>query len=67
MLAKLTSRKFWTAVTGIVTSLILIFNSDENLIKLVTGSIMMIADTVIYIYSESIVDKETKEKNDDNL
>lgn len=65
MIEKLTSRKFWTAVTGIVTSLILIFSSDENLIKLVSGTILMIADTVIYIYSESIIDKE--HKDDDYL
>ena len=50
-----------------VTSFIKFSSELKMRIKLVTGSIMMIADTVIYIYSESIVDKETKEKNDDNL
>lgn len=64
MIEKLTSRKFWTAVTGIVTGIILMFSADENLIQLISGCILMIADTVIYIMSEAEVDKEHK---DDSL
>lgn len=60
MIDKLTSRKFWTAVTGIVTGIILMFSADENLIQLISGCILTIADTVIYIMSEAEVDKEHK-------
>lgn len=60
MIEKITSRKFWTAVTGIVTGIILMFSADENLIQLISGCILTIADTVIYIISEAEVDKEHK-------
>lgn len=60
MIEKLTSRKFWTAITGIVTGIILMFSADENLIQLISGCILTIADTVIYIISEAEVDKEHK-------
>lgn len=64
MIEKITSRKFWTAITGIVTSIILMFTADENLVQMVSGVLLMIADTVIYIYSEAEIDKE---KKDDSL
>lgn len=61
---KLLSRKFWTAITGIVTSIILMISSDENLVQMVSAIILMIADTTIYIYSESTIDKENKQKEE---
>lgn len=61
---KLLSRKFWTAITGIVTSIILMLSSDENLVQMVSAIILMIADTTIYIYSESTIDKENKQKEE---
>lgn len=64
MKTKLTSRKFWIAISGIITSIIMMITSDENLIQMISATIMMIADTVIYIYSEAQIDKE---KKDDNL
>lgn len=60
MIEKLTSRKFWTAITGIVTGIVLIFSADENLIQLISGCLLMIADTVIYIIAEAEIDKENK-------
>lgn len=57
MKEKLTSRKFWIALTGIITSIITIITSDDNLIQMISGILLMIADTVVYIYSESTVDK----------
>lgn len=64
MKTKLTSRKFWIAISGIITSIIMMITSDENLIQMISATIMMIADTVIYIYSEAQIDKE---KINDNL
>lgn len=58
MQTKLTSRKFWIAITGLITSIIMMITADENLIQMISATIMMIADTVIYIYSEAQIDKE---------
>lgn len=58
MKTKLTSRKFWIAVTGIITSVIMMLNADENLTQMVSATLLMISDIVIYIYGESQIDKE---------
>lgn len=42
----------------------MMITADENLIQMISATIMMIADTVIYIYSEAQIDKE---KINDNL
>lgn len=63
MQTKLTSRKFWIAITGLITSIIMMITADENLIQMISATIMMIADTVIYIYSEAQIDKESANDN----
>lgn len=63
MKTKLTSRKFWIAITGVITSIIMMITADENLIQMISATIMMIADTVIYIYSEAQIDKESANDN----
>lgn len=60
MIEKLKSRKFWTAIIGIATGIVLMFSSDDNLIQLISGCILTIADTIIYITSEAQIDKEHK-------
>lgn len=67
MIEKLTSRKFWTAITGIVTGIILMFTADENIIKLISGCLLTIADTVIYIFAEAEIDKEYKDDSIRNM
>lgn len=58
MKQKLTSRKFWVALSGIITSIIMMLNADENIVQMVSATILMISDIIIYIYGESIIDKE---------
>lgn len=60
---KLTSRKFWVAVVGLVSGLLLAFNVDANTVENVSGIIMALASVVAYIIGEGLVDAEDKGKN----
>ena len=55
---KLTSRKFWLAVTGFVTALLLGFGISENDTAQVTSIIMAGATLIAYILGEGLVDAE---------
>lgn len=65
ILKKLTSRKLWAAVAGIVTGLAMAFGLDENIITTVAGAVVSLASVVTYIVTEGKVDaaavKETVE------
>lgn len=53
---KLTSRKFWAAVTGFVTTLLVIFGVDDLTIEQVIALIAAIASLIAYIIGEGLVD-----------
>jgi hypothetical protein len=53
---KLTSRKFWIAVAGFVTGIILAFNGSAEVAETVTGCIMSGASVIAYIIGEGISD-----------
>lgn len=53
---KLTSRKFWAAVIGFVTSVLVAFNVPEMTIQQITAVITACATLIAYIIGESIVD-----------
>ena len=53
---KLSSRKFWAAVGGIVTGLAMVFGLDENTISTVAGAVVSAASVVAYIIAEGKVD-----------
>lgn len=55
---KLTSRKFWTAVVGFVTPLLLAFGVCEDTVVQVSGIIMSGATAIAYIIGEGLVDSE---------
>ena len=59
---KLTSRKFWVAVVGLVSGLLLAFKVDANTVENVSGIIMALASVVAYIIGEGLVDAEGKEE-----
>ena len=54
--AKLTSRKFWVAVVGFVTPLLIGFNFSEGEIAKVVAIIMGGATLIAYILGEGLVD-----------
>lgn len=53
---KLTSRKLWLAVAGLVTGIILAFKGDAATAETVSGVIMSAASVVGYIVGEGLTD-----------
>ena len=53
---KLTSRKFWAAVVGFVTALLIAFGFSDNQIAEATSMIMAGATLIAYIIGEGLVD-----------
>ena len=56
IIRKLTSRKFWIAVVGFITPLLLAFGVAETSVTQVTAIIMAGADVAAYILAEGMVD-----------
>ena len=59
--AKLSSRKFWLAVTGLISGLMLAFGADENTVNSVTGVVMAGASVLAYIIGEAWADAAAAE------
>ena len=57
---KLTSRKFWMAVAGFVTGLILAYNGSAETAETVSGCIMSGASVIAYIIGEGLTDASNK-------
>ncbi len=53
---KLSSRKLWAAVAGVVTGLAMVFGLDETIIATVAGAVVSAASVVAYIVTEGKVD-----------
>ena len=66
MKEKLTSRKFWTAVSGIITGLLLIFGFSEDTLSVVAGFILVLGDTIAYMVTEGRIDERRKENAKEN-
>ena len=64
LIKKLTSRKFWVALIGFITPLIIAFGASEAQAAQITGIIMSGASVVAYIIGEGLVD--CKLGNSDN-
>jgi uncharacterized membrane protein len=53
---KLPSRKFWVALVGFITPLLLAFGVAENDVTQIAAIIMAGADAMAYILAEGLVD-----------
>lgn len=53
---KLTSRKFWVAVVGLVSGLLMAFKVDGRTVETVSGCIMAAASVIAYIIGEGLAD-----------
>ena len=53
---KLTSRKFWIALIGFITALLVAFNVDAGSVEQITSIIMSFGSLIAYILSEGFVD-----------
>ncbi len=54
---KLSSRKFWAAITGVVISVMVAFNADAGEQEKVTGIITATGTLAIYMLAEGSTDK----------
>ncbi len=63
---KLSSRKLWAAIAGIVTGLAMVFGLDESTISSVAGAVVSVASVVSYIITEGKVDAAEVKKVTDN-
>ena len=53
---KLTSRKFWVAVAGLVSGLIVALDGDAETAETISGLILQAASVMSYIIAEGLVD-----------
>lgn len=53
---KLTSRKFWIALVGFITALLVAFKVDNGTIEQIASIIMAFASLIAYILAEGFVD-----------
>lgn len=58
---KFTSRKFWVALVGFITALLVAFKVDAGSIEQITSIIMSFASLIAYILAEGFVDASSKE------
>ena len=58
---KLSSRKFWLAVIGFVTSLLITFNVPDLSIEKIAGLITAMGGLVAFIFAEGIADSRRVE------
>ena len=54
---KLTSRKLWAAVAGVVVGLVVAFGGDPESIETIAGSVLSVVTAIAYILAEASVDK----------
>lgn len=55
---KLSSRKLWAAVAGVVSGLAMVFGLDGNIVTEVSGAVMAVASVITYIITEGKIDAE---------
>lgn len=53
---KLSSRKLWAAIAGLVMGLSMVFGLDEGTISTVSGAVVSVASVIVYIVTEGRVD-----------
>ena len=63
---KLTSRKFWAALVGFVTALLVGFGLSESEVAQIAGIIMAGATLIAYIGGEGLVDAKRSGKEPGN-
>lgn len=54
---KLTSRKFWVAIAGFVSGLIIAFTGDETTATTISGCVMSAASVIGYMIGEGLADR----------
>ncbi len=63
---KLSSRKLWAAVAGIVTGLAMVFGLDEGVVSHVAGAVVSAGSVAAYVITEGKVDAERVKKDSED-
>ena len=63
--SKLTSRKLWLAVAGLVSGLVLALRGSAEEAELVSGCVMSVASVIAYIVGEGLTDAANIKKQND--
>ena len=63
---KLVSRKFWAAIIGFITTLLVAFGVPDLQIEQVAAVITAVATLIAYIIGEGLIDKARVEKEDED-
>lgn len=69
IISKLSSRKFWAAVSGVVIAVMAAFGADADTQTTVAGVISAVAVLAVYIFAEGKIDEAAvngKEDENDN-
>lgn len=53
---KLSSRKLWLALAGVVTGLAMVFGVDEGAVATVAGAVTAVVSVVTYVTTEGRID-----------
>ena len=61
---KLTSRKFWVAVIGFITAIMVALNIDKMTVEQVTAIVSAMATLIAYIIGEGLTDAAHKEERE---
>ena len=56
IIRKLTSRKLWVAIAGLISGLILAFGGEEGTATTVSGVILQVASVIGYLLAEGLAD-----------
>ena len=62
LVRKLSSRKLWAAVAGVVAGFAMVFGLDETVISTVAGAVVSVMSIVTYIMTEGKIDAEGVKK-----
>ena len=53
---KLSSRKLWTAIVGVVTGLGIVFGVDQGVASTISGALVSVLSVISYIVTEGKID-----------
>ena len=56
IIQKLSSRKLWTCIAGIVMGVAMAFGLDEGVVSTIAGAVTSVMSVVVYIYTEGKID-----------
>ena len=58
VIQKLGSRKFWVVAATVISGILMMFGYGETVIEVVSGAVLVIGGTVIYVITEGKIDAE---------